>query len=159
VRGLGAPDFSVAFGTHFSDDLVHVTSHRLFRPEEHIMSSKDPGPDPMSASLIPMFGVVEENLHALRRSWFFFVVLGLLLTILGIVAITYSMVTAVVAVLVLGYMLLIGGIFYIVGAFFTGAWGGFFLSLLAGVLYLATGFILVNHPTEAVIIYTLLLAV
>ena len=109
--------------------------------------------------MFPMFGVIQENVSALRHNWFWFVLLGFLLTVLGMVAISYSALTSVAAMLVLGYFLLIGGIFYIVGAFFTGAWGGFFLSLLAGVLYLATGFIVVNRPGEAALLYTLLLAV
>jgi len=108
--------------------------------------------------MFPFAGVIHENLKDLRNSWCWFLTLGSVLTILGIVALSYSL-TAVVAVLVFGYFLLAGGILYIAGAFFTGAWGGFFLSLLAGVLYLATGFILINHPVEAAILYTLLLAV
>jgi uncharacterized membrane protein HdeD (DUF308 family) len=51
------------------------------------------------------------------------------------------------------------GAFYLVGAFFTRGWGGFFLSLLAGVLHLAVGVIVLNHPFEAVVLYTLLMAV
>src|SRR5262249_36049919 len=38
-------------------------------------------------------------------------------------------------------------------------WGGFFLSLLAGVLHLVAGFIVLNHPLEALLVYTLLMAV
>jgi uncharacterized membrane protein HdeD (DUF308 family) len=118
-------------------------------------SSLPSAPGPM----YPMFGVIQENVAALRHNWFWFVLLGFLLTVLGMAAISYSALTSVAAVLVFGYFLLIGGVFYIVGAFFTGAWGGFFLSLLAGVLYLATGFIVVEHPGEAALLYTLLLAV
>jgi len=124
------------------------------------MSTQGPGssPSPLPGPMFPFAGVIHENLKDLRNSWCWFLTLGSVLTILGIVALSYSL-TAVVAVLVFGYFLLAGGILYIAGAFFTGAWGGFFLSLLAGVLYLATGFILINHPVEAAILYTLLLAV
>jgi uncharacterized membrane protein HdeD (DUF308 family) len=106
-----------------------------------------------------MFGMVQENLSALKHNWFWFVLLGALLTILGFVALSCSMVAALATMLFFGYMMLIGGVFYIVGAFFTGAWGGFFLSLLAGVLYLVTGFIFVNHPLEVGTLYALFLAV
>ena len=56
-------------------------------------------------------------------------------------------------------MLAGGGLFHIAGAFFTRGWGGFFLSLLAGVLELALGVIFIEHPIDALVVYTLLLAV
>jgi len=65
----------------------------------------------------------------------------------------------VATALVYGCFMVVAGIFYLVGAFFTRGWGGFFLSLLAGVLYLAAGLILIDHPMEAAILYTVLLAV
>jgi uncharacterized membrane protein HdeD (DUF308 family) len=125
------------------------------------MSTPGPGPGlpSLPSPMSPMFGVIQENLGRLRHSWFWFVLLGFLLMVLGMGAISYSALVSVVAVWVFGWFLLAGGVFYIVGAFFTGAWGGFFLSLLAGVLYLATGFIVLEHPGEAAILYTLLLAV
>jgi uncharacterized membrane protein HdeD (DUF308 family) len=55
--------------------------------------------------------------------------------------------------------MLVAGVFYIVGAFFTRGWGGFFLSLLAGILHLAVGLIVVDRPVEAVLVYTLVMAV
>ncbi len=56
-------------------------------------------------------------------------------------------------------MLIVGAVFYIGGSFFTGSWGGFFLTLLTGALQLVMGLICVRHPAEAAIVYTLLMAV
>jgi uncharacterized membrane protein HdeD (DUF308 family) len=108
-----------------------------------------------------MAEVIHENIKALRDSWFWFVLLGVGLIILGVAILGYTELEEAtrLTVLVYGYFMMVGGIVYIVGAFFTRGWGGFFLSLLAGVLYLALGFILVEHPLEVAIIYTLLLAV
>jgi uncharacterized membrane protein HdeD (DUF308 family) len=105
--------------------------------------------------------VIQENLKALRDSWLWFVLLGVGLIVLGLAILSYTgMVWATVATaVVFGCFMAVAGIFYIVGAFFTRGWGGFFLSLLAGVLYLAAGVILIDHPVEAAILYTLLLAV
>jgi uncharacterized membrane protein HdeD (DUF308 family) len=105
--------------------------------------------------------VIQENRKALRDSWFWFVLLGIGLIVLGLAILSYTgMVWATVATaLFFGCFMAVAGIFYIVGAFFTRGWGGFFLSLLAGVLYLAAGVILIDHPVEAAILYTLLLAV
>jgi uncharacterized membrane protein HdeD (DUF308 family) len=109
----------------------------------------------------PMAGVIQENLKALRDSWFWFVLLGIGLIVLGLAVLSYTgMVVATVATaVVFGCFMVVGGIFYIVGAFYTRGWGGFFLNLLAGVLYLAGGIIIIDHPLEAAVFYTLLLAV
>jgi uncharacterized membrane protein HdeD (DUF308 family) len=103
--------------------------------------------------------VIQEDLQELRASWFWFALLGGALIVLGVVALAYSLAATIVTTLIFGWMLLIGGVFYLVGAFFTRGWGGFFLSLLAGVLHLAVGVIVVNHPAEAAVVYTLVLAV
>jgi uncharacterized membrane protein HdeD (DUF308 family) len=96
---------------------------------------------------------------ALRANWGWFVILGAALMLLGLAAISYSMAATLTTAVVFGYFLLVAGAFYIAGAFFTGAWGGFFLSLLAGVLHLAVGVIVLDRPAEALLVYTLLLAV
>lgn len=119
------------------------------------MDPETPPPGPM----FPMARVIQENLKDLRDSWLGFVVLGVVLLLLGTAALVYSAIATEVAVLVFGFILLIGGVLYLAGAFVTRGWGGFFLSLLAGILYLAAGFILLNHPAEAAIVYTLILAV
>jgi len=108
----------------------------------------------------PMAQVVQENLKALRDSWFWFVLLGALLIVLGFVVLSYDWLVwaTLVTAVVFGYFMVIGGIFYIVGAFFTRGWGGFFLSLFAGVLNLAVGVIIIDHPVDALIVYTLLMA-
>jgi uncharacterized membrane protein HdeD (DUF308 family) len=122
-----------------------------------------PAPDPTPPFGAPFPGarVIQENLRDLRDSWFWFLLLGIGLVVLGLVLLSYTgMVWGTLATaVVFGIFMLAGGIFYIVGAFFTRGWGGFFLSLFAGALYLAAGFIIVNHPLEAAILYTLLLAV
>ena len=114
---------------------------------------------PGFAGPFPMARVIHENLKELRENWFWFVLLGVALIVLGAVAMTYSVLTTVTTALFFGFFLLGAGVFYILGAFCTRGWGGFFLSLLAGILHLAVGVIILNHPTEAVLLYTLLLAV
>jgi uncharacterized membrane protein HdeD (DUF308 family) len=114
-----------------------------------------------SRTPFPVVGVIREDLEQLRASWCWFVTLGSFLMLLGIGALTYTgMVWATVATaLVFGCFMVAAGVLYIVGAFFTRGWGGFFLSLLAGVLHLAVGAIILHRPVEALLVYTLLLAV
>jgi len=103
--------------------------------------------------------VIQEDLQELRASWFWFALLGAALVVLGLVALICSVTTTIVTMFIVGWFLLIGGVFYLVGAFFTRGWGGFFLSLLAGVLHIVLGFITLNHPAEIATLYTLFLAV
>src|SRR5262249_55797352 len=105
----------------------------------------------------PMAQVVQENLKALRDSWFWFVLLGALLIVLGFVVLSYDWLVwaTLVTAVVFGYFMVIGGIFYIVGAFFTRGWGGFFLSLFAGVLNLGGGGIFIDRPVGALVWFTL----
>jgi uncharacterized membrane protein HdeD (DUF308 family) len=107
----------------------------------------------------PMARVIQEDLKGLRESWFWFVLLGVILIILGMAALTYSCIATEVAVLVFGCFLAVAGVCYIIGAFFTRGWGGFFLSLLGGALYLAAGIIFIDRPLEAAILYTLVMAI
>jgi uncharacterized membrane protein HdeD (DUF308 family) len=109
----------------------------------------------------PMARVIHENLKELHDNWFWFLLLGIALLVLGFALLAYDVTVwaTEITVWVFGWFTLAGGIVYIVGAFFTRGWGGFFLSLFAGVLYLAAGFIMIEHPVEAAIVYTLLLAV
>jgi uncharacterized membrane protein HdeD (DUF308 family) len=106
----------------------------------------------------PLVGAVRENLAELRASWCWFVFLGAALLILGAAAMCYSVIATLTSAIVFGYFLLGAGLFYIVSAFFTRGWGGFFLSLLAGVLHLAVGVIVLDRPAEILLLYTLLLA-
>lgn len=107
----------------------------------------------------PLVRILQEDLRHLRASWFWFVLLGAALVLLGLFAMTYAEAATVTTAIVFGYLMLAAGAFYIVGAFFTRGWGGFFLSLLAGVLHLAVGLIIVDRPVEAVLVYTLVMAV
>lgn len=118
-----------------------------------------PPSDTSLGTPFPLVGMVRESLAELRASWYWFVILGAALMLLGLMAMSYSVLASVATALAFGYFLLAAGILYIGGAFFTRGWGGFFLSLLAGVLHLAVGVIVLDRPGEALLIYTLLLAV
>jgi uncharacterized membrane protein HdeD (DUF308 family) len=102
--------------------------------------------------------VIQEDLKKLKGAWLWFLILGGALIFLGVVALVYSTLFTIVSVEVFGFFLIIGAVFYIGGSFFTGSWGGFFLTLLMGVLQLVVGLICVRHPAEAAIVYTLLIA-
>jgi uncharacterized membrane protein HdeD (DUF308 family) len=113
---------------------------------------------PPSRPTSPVARMIQEDLKDLRDNWLWFLILGIALIVLGIAALSYSFAAGIATALFFGFFLVVGGIFHIAGAFFTRGWGGFFLSLLAGVLELALGVIFIEHPIDALIVYTLLLA-
>jgi uncharacterized membrane protein HdeD (DUF308 family) len=98
-----------------------------------------------------MLAIITEH-----RTWF--VVLGVILAILGIVAIAFPFLTTIAAKIFLGWLFLIGGIVQVVHAFSTKRWSEFFLNLLIGVLYVVAGAWLAFFPFAGIITLTLLLA-
>lgn len=94
---------------------------------------------------------------ALRRHSGWFLVLGIVLIILGVVALAYDVLTTVASVLVFGWLLLIGGIVEIVHGFQTHRWGGFFLHLLGGLVFLLAGLLFIVNPLTAALTLTLFL--
>jgi uncharacterized membrane protein HdeD (DUF308 family) len=95
----------------------------------------------------------------MRRNWGWFLALGVLLIILGTIALGYAAVATVVWVLFFGWLLLIGGVMEVVSAFMARLWSGFFLQLLAGILEVVVGLLILVHPEAAAVGLTLLLAV
>lgn len=91
-----------------------------------------------------------------NRSWF--IALGVLLIILGVIAIGAPYVTTIAVKIVLGWLFLIGGIVQIAHAFYTQSWKGFFGNLLIGLLYAAAGVWLAFFPLTGIITLTVLLA-
>jgi uncharacterized membrane protein HdeD (DUF308 family) len=98
------------------------------------------------------------HINHLCKNWGWFLLLGLAFIVLGIGAIATSTAVTLASMIVLGSLLLIGGVIQIAYAFWTHEWSGFFLSLLAGILYTITGFLLIAHPTVGALSLTLLLA-
>jgi uncharacterized membrane protein HdeD (DUF308 family) len=95
----------------------------------------------------------------LREIWGFLVGMGVALVILGIVAIGSSFIATMATVLVFGILLLLGALFQVVTAVWGRSWRGFVLHLLGGVLYLIVGVFMIDHPVEAAVGMTLLVAV
>src|SRR6516164_6166354 len=95
---------------------------------------------------------------ALRGYWFGFVILGVALVVLGIVALGSVVIASLAAAAAIGVLLLLGGAAEAVGAFWCRGWSGFFLELLSGVLSIVVGLLFLRAPLNAVAALTLLLA-
>jgi uncharacterized membrane protein HdeD (DUF308 family) len=108
-----------------------------------------------SDSLNPRY----EECLAMRKWWVWILVLGLLLMVVGVAALSWDFIATVTTVLVFGGLLLAAGVFQIVSAFLARSWGGFFLHLLAALLHFIVGGIMIHKPLQAAAALTLMLAV
>jgi uncharacterized membrane protein HdeD (DUF308 family) len=88
--------------------------------------------------------------------WGWFVALGILLFVLGILALGDVVVT-VVSTIFIGAVLVVGGAFQIIHAFANKSWSAFLLNLAAGILYLIGGFLIMGEPLQGSAVITLFL--
>ncbi len=100
-----------------------------------------------------------RDIEGLRHNWGWFLALGVLLIVLGLLALGSAVMVTLATMVLFGWFLIVGGVFQIVHAFWARLWGGFFLQLLSGVLQLVVGGIMVAHPLEAGVTLTMLMAV
>lgn len=98
-------------------------------------------------------GVLHTRLRASSRQLFW---LGLAMTLVGIVAIVFPIVSTLAAALFVGWMFLLAGIFLFVGSFTIHGTGPFFGALLIALLMVAAGVFLLFHPVAGAIALTII---
>lgn len=101
---------------------------------------------------------IDHELQGLRDEWWWLLLLGISLVILGTVAIACAPFVSFFSVVIFGVVLLIGGVAVIVSAFRTGKWSAFLVNLLIGILYLVVGVLIIDKPDVSLVAITLLLA-
>ena len=106
----------------------------------------------------PLVAELRHGLIALRGDWFWFVLLGIALIVLGCIALSSVVVASIATAVTIGILILLGGIAEMVGAFWCRGWSGFFLHLLTGVLSVVVGLFFLRAPVDALLALTLLMA-
>jgi uncharacterized membrane protein HdeD (DUF308 family) len=101
---------------------------------------------------------VLEGVDFIRRNWGWYLALGGLLIVLGVVALAYPLLTTLATVVIFGWLLIFSGIAEAVTAFQMRSWGGVTLHLLGGVLEVAVGYLVLQAPVEAAEFLTMLFA-
>ncbi|HKV54019.1 MAG TPA: DUF308 domain-containing protein [Candidatus Binataceae bacterium] len=96
------------------------------------------------------------GLDEARTKWGWFLVLGIVMVVLGLVALGDTVAVTVVSVLLLGWLLILGGIFHAIKLFRSRA--HFFLDLLGLVFDVVIGVILLANPAVGAVSLTLVLA-
>ena len=97
------------------------------------------------------------GIEEIRRNWGWFLALGIALVLLGVFALVAAEIATLASVLLFGWLVLVGGVFEVVAAFWARQWSGFILHLLVGFLYVVVGGLMIGHPVAVAAGLTLLL--
>jgi uncharacterized membrane protein HdeD (DUF308 family) len=106
----------------------------------------------------PFVAALRHEVAALRGNWLWFVILGIAMVVLGVVALGSVVIASLATALVIGILLLLGGLGETIGAFWCRGWSGFFAHLLSGVLSIVIGLLFLKAPVNALLALTLLVA-
>lgn len=99
-----------------------------------------------------------NGIEILRHRWGWLFTLGIVMAILGTIAMIIMPAATLATVLVLGWLLVVSGIAETIYAFRVRKWGGLFLHLIGGILGVLIGLLVVTHPVAGALVWTLLLA-
>jgi uncharacterized membrane protein HdeD (DUF308 family) len=100
-----------------------------------------------------------EGIEEIGKSWGWLLVLGMLLMVLGVGCVGTARTATTVSILTFGWVLVLSGLVWFVGAFQARSWGGVFVYMLNAILRCATGYALLRRPDAGAIAVTMLLAV
>jgi uncharacterized membrane protein HdeD (DUF308 family) len=96
----------------------------------------------------------------LRSRWKWFVGFGVVLVILGAIALWNVVDATLVTTIFIGWLLVLGGIAQIIGAFAaSGSMGARILLVLVGILYVIVGFNIVADPLGGAVALTIVIAI
>jgi len=86
------------------------------------------------------------------------IALSILLIIAGLFAILVPSVSGLAITLIFGWIMIFSGITHFIFAFKTHTTGGRIWEAVVGAVYLFTGFVLITHPLDSLLVLTLVLA-
>jgi uncharacterized membrane protein HdeD (DUF308 family) len=107
-----------------------------------------------TGSVTPIIAALQD----LRRNWGWLLAWGICMIIVGTLAVLFACSATLASVWAFGILFLIGGGAHLVGAFWAKSWGGFFLEILGGILYIVIGVLTIEHPLAAAAGLTLAIA-
>jgi uncharacterized membrane protein HdeD (DUF308 family) len=97
--------------------------------------------------------------QSIREHWVLFLIEGIVLVVLGILAMIVPVIATIAVTIFLGWLFLISGIVGLVTTFWVRHAPGFWWSLLSAVLAVAAGLVLLAWPVSGAVSLTLLLIV
>ena len=99
--------------------------------------------------------IVNLDLQAVSDRWGRFMALGILLVVLGMVAIGAPFASGVAINLLIGWLLVISGVAHGIHAFSASGWRGGLVQFLCGLLYLGVGVMMISNPIAGLLVLTM----
>jgi uncharacterized membrane protein HdeD (DUF308 family) len=97
--------------------------------------------------------------QSIREHWVLFLIEGIVLVVLGVLAIIIPPIATIAVTIFLGWLFLISGIVGLVTTFWARHAPGFWWSLLSAVVAIAAGIVLLGWPVPGAVSLTLLLII
>lgn len=104
------------------------------------------------------FGTTRAEMDAMRSNWGWYLALGIVLIIVGMLAASMTFAAGLATVTFLGILTLVAAATEFVSTIWSRSWQGVLLHLLIGVLYAVLGFLILSRPGLALATLTLLVA-
>lgn len=111
----------------------------------------------MSTSQPTINDIQSSVRDAVRLHWRFFLAQGVIMTVLGVLAVIWPQLSTVAIDVYVGWFFLLSGVVGLITMFFAPSASAFFWSLFTAALSLFVGILLLWHPVEGVISLTLVL--
>jgi len=109
---------------------------------------------------MPKFSdVFAAEIAEVRKSWIGFLLIGILLMVLGAACIVKAQTATTFSIQVLGWILVVSGVFWLINSFLAVATPVFFLFLLGALIRGGVGYLLIRHPNAGAEGVTMVLAV
>lgn len=101
----------------------------------------------------------DEHAKAYAKNWKMFFIWGLVLMAVGFLAVSYTALTTIVSIMLLGFLILFSGCVLFLDAFtfWQGKDHGFIWHLCIAILYVFAGVMLISNPIEGSVTITFLL--
>ena len=103
--------------------------------------------------------LVAHERAMLRSNWGWFVGLGVVLTVMGIAGLVFVGAMTLVAIVLIGWLFLVGGVLEVGHAIMRKGWQGFWLDLLSGILTGLVGLFILLRPAASATLITMLLGI
>jgi len=102
----------------------------------------------------PVEAIATLDIEAVRRRSGWFLALGILMIVLGIVAIGAPFASGIAVDLLIGWLLVISGVAHAFHAFKSSGWRGVLVQFLCGLLYLGVGIMMIVNPIGGLLALT-----
>jgi uncharacterized membrane protein HdeD (DUF308 family) len=99
----------------------------------------------------------KQTLARYGRNWFYYLLLGLLLIVLGIIGAIYSSTVTTFAMLWIGILIIVTGILQFIYSFFAKERKNMLINLILSLLAIAAGIFIIAYPVHVSIIFTLII--